>query len=110
MRSRVNTLKMMIAIFLTLTYIGCGGGGGGGDGGGGSGESSGITYSGLTTQAEVDENNSTDLAGGAFAAGQTGAVSTGFAALKENKEQNGLQIDTFRTLKMPSKCCSLQHY
>jgi len=99
MRSKLNTFKMMTAIFLTLTYLGCGGGGGSGDGGG---ESSGITYSGITTQARVEENNATDLASGAFAAGETGSVFTGFAALKENKEQNDLQIDTFRTLKIPS--------
>ncbi len=103
MRSKFFTFKMLITILLTLTYLGCGGGGGGGgDGGGAGGESSEITYSGLTTQAKVDENNATNLAGGAFAAGLTGSVSTGFAALKENKEQNDLQIDTFRTLKFPS--------
>lgn len=101
MNNKFNTLKMLTAIFLTLIYLGCGGGGGG-DGDGGGGDGSGITYSGLTTQAEVEENNAIDLAGGAFAAGQTGSIFTGFAALKENKEQDGLQIDTFRTLKMPT--------
>jgi hypothetical protein len=99
MRIKFSPLKMMTAIFLTLTYIGCGGGGGGGDGGAGS---SGITYTGLTTQAMVDKNIATDLASGAFAAGETASIFTGFAASKENKEHNDLQIDTFRTLKIPS--------
>ena len=88
MRRKFFTFKMLTAIFITFSYLGCGGGGGGGDGGGAGGEGSGINYSGITTQARVEENNAIDLASGAFAAGETGSVFTGFAALKENKEQS----------------------
>lgn len=101
MRSKFKTIRILLAIFLSLTYLGCGGGGGG-DGGGGGGESSGITYSGLTSQANIDENNATDLASSAFAAGQTGSVSSVFATLKEKGEQKDLQIDNFRTYKIPA--------
>jgi hypothetical protein len=48
--------------FMAVLATGCGGGGGGGGGGG----TPGISYSGLTTQASIDENNAEDLSTGAL--------------------------------------------
>lgn len=47
---------------MIIVATGCGGG----DGGGGDGGTSGISYSGLTTQAIIDENNAEDLSAGAL--------------------------------------------
>ena len=48
---RFNKLFLFSVIAFTLASIGCSGGGGGGNSGGGT---SGLTYSGVTTQAQVD--------------------------------------------------------
>ena len=61
---RKLSLCSIIAFTFAITVSGCGGGGGGSSSGGGT---SGLTYSGVTTQAEVDESNAEEIAGGAFA-------------------------------------------
>ena len=74
--------------------MGCGGGGGGSGGGGDQ-------YSGSTAAAEVNENNVTEIAAGAFAAGQTGTVMTGSEASQDAQETAVLGSDHFRTLNVP---------
>ena len=76
----MNTLPYLclvgvIALGL-MTIIGTGGGGGGG------GTPTGISYTGLTTEAMIDETNAEDLAVGAFEGGHTGVVIGGIDAIQ----------------------------
>lgn len=52
-----------------MTIVGTGGGGGGG-----GGASSGITYTGLTTQAAISEGNAKDISTGAYEGGHIGTA------------------------------------
>jgi hypothetical protein len=82
--------------------MGCGGGGGsGGDGGDGGGGGGGIAYTGESAPAEIDENNAINIAAGALAAGLTGTVMTTSEASADDQGVTDLQIDNFRTLKVP---------
>jgi hypothetical protein len=55
-----------LAILLLLFLTSCGGSSGG--------SSSGISYTGLTTQATVDQNNAEELSTGAYSGGSTGSA------------------------------------
>jgi hypothetical protein len=79
--------------------MGCGGGGG--SGGGIEPDPGEGAYTGKTTPAEIDENNATHIAAGAFAAGQAGMVMTSSEASQDDQGPTELQIDNFRTLKVP---------
>jgi len=70
-----------ILIFGLMTIVGSGGGGGGGGGGGPPS----ISYTGLTNQATIDENNAVQLVVGAYTGGVTGAV-VGSGAVAQEKE------------------------
>ena len=95
MRSRFYHPVILIIICLFFALMGCGGGSGSGDGGNGGG------YTGKTAPAEVDENNAVDIAAGAFAAGQPGTVMTGSEASQDYQGATDLQVNNFRTLKVP---------
>lgn len=56
--------SLLLGMLLAISLTGCGGGG---DGDGPAG----ITYTGLTTQATIDENNAEDIATGAYQGGAT---------------------------------------
>jgi len=71
MKTVLKIKHVAFAILLVLSLTACGGGGGGGE------SSSGITYTGLTTEAAIDENNAVVLATGAYQGGQTGAALVG---------------------------------
>lgn len=86
---------LTIAAALLYGIAGCsGGGGGGGDDGG-----DGLTYSGLTTPAELSEQNAEDISGGAFGAGLIGDGMTGFSSLDRNSDEQW--VGNFRTVKVP---------
>jgi hypothetical protein len=97
MREKLYSLIILIVFCLSFAFMGCSGGGGSGDGDG----SSGLSYTGLTTPAEIDENNATDIAAGAFAAGQTGTVMAASEASQDSQGATDLQIDNFRVLNLP---------
>ena len=67
MRSRLLMLIAPTAILVSLIFGGC-------SGSGDSDGPSGIQYTGLTTQATIDENNAERLAFGAYAGGDMGIV------------------------------------
>ncbi len=92
MRSRFYHSVILIAFCLVFAFMGCGGGGGG---------DAGVNYTGETGPAEVDENNATAMAAGAFAAGQTGTIMTSSEASPDYPDPTDLQIENFRTLKVP---------
>lgn len=71
MKTVLKVKHVAFAILLVLSLTACGGGGGGGE------SSSGITYTGLTTEATIDENNAVILSTGAYQGGQTGAALVG---------------------------------
>lgn len=68
---------LVLAILLAVSLPACGGGGGGGDG-----STAGISYTGLTTQATIDENNAEDLVTGAYQGGQVGAAIGSLGAIQ----------------------------
>jgi len=77
--SRLLALLSMTAFFVT----GCGGGGGGG--------TSGITYSGVTTAAEVSQTNAADLADTAiYGATSSDTFVLSQAPISDTGEQNGV--------------------
>jgi hypothetical protein len=61
----VKSLSIFTPLFLSIAviFIACGGGGGGGGGGG-------IAYTGITSQATIDETNAVDLVTGAYYGGE----------------------------------------
>ena len=84
---RYNKLLLFIIIGFAFVFAGCGGGGGGGsdDSGGGA---SGLTYSGVTTPAQVDEFNAVDISRGAFEAGSTELIDDGMMGLSVDQQIN----------------------
>ncbi len=56
---------MAATLFCTLALVACGGSGGGSDSGGGNA----VSYNGLTSQAEIDQNNAQTLSFEAYAGG-----------------------------------------
>lgn len=83
-RLRIRGIGKLFFIFITTSFLlsmyGCGGGGG--DGGGAS---SGITYSGITSQATIDQTNATNIAEGAYEGGQIGGSVGSLGAVQETK-------------------------
>jgi hypothetical protein len=76
-------VRLSILIFSAcLITMGCSSGGGGGS-------SSGLTYSGITTPAEITAENADDMAVGAFEAGSSGTAFTGIAAANDPSQTAG---------------------
>lgn len=70
--------KPLLIILLTAFLVyGCGGGGGGG------GTPAGVSYTGLTSQATINETNAVDLAEGAYTGGEIGGALGNFGAVQE---------------------------
>ena len=92
---RKLALWVTIAAALLYGIAGCSGGGGGG----GNDGDGGISYSGLTNQAELSEQNVEDIAGGAFAAGLVGDGMMGFNSFDQSSHE--YWADKFRTVKVP---------
>jgi hypothetical protein len=92
---RFNKLFFFIAIGLALAFGGCSGGGGGGNSGGGTG---GLTYSGVTTPAQVDESNAAEITGGAFA---TGLIGDGMVGLSVDQPIESYHIRNLRSVNVP---------
>ena len=67
-----------IVAFGLLSSIGCSGGGGGG------GVSSGLNYTGVTSQAIIDENNANEIATGSLVGGEIGSNLSILGAVSEN--------------------------
>ena len=97
---RFNRLLLLIIIGLAFAFAGCSGGGGGGsdDSGGGA---SGLTYSGVTTPAQVDESNAIDISRGAFDAGSTQLIDDGMVGLSVDPQIESYHIRNFRSVKVP---------
>ena len=92
----MNNLRFWIFLIITAltipyTYGGCSGGGGGD-------ESDGITYSGLTSSAQISETNAEDIAAGAFS---TGLIGDSMAGLSLEQASTDYFIREFRTVKVP---------
>ena len=68
----------VVVLAMTVVY-GCSGGGGGGGGG-----STGITYTGITTQAVIDQNNAEEIAIGSYEGGNIGSSLNIVGAISEN--------------------------
>jgi hypothetical protein len=72
----------------------CGGGGGGRDGGG---SAAGISYTGITSQAVIDDSNAADFSTGAYMGGDMGSAIGGIAAIQTEDHK---QISHPRALKL----------
>ena len=94
-RSNKVLLISIIGFTLAFTLIGCSGGGGGGNSGEAAG---GLTYSGVTTPAQVDETNAEEIAGGAFA---TGLIGDGMVGLSLDQPFESYRIRNFRSVNLP---------
>ena len=70
MKTLLKTRTLLLFSLLLALLFGCGGGTGGSTGSTGT---SGITYTGLTTQAVIDASNSQALSSGAYKGGAVGA-------------------------------------
>jgi hypothetical protein len=88
-------LHVTIAVSLLFYIGGCSSGGGGG----GSDGDDGLTYSGLTTPAELSDQNAEDISGGALGAGLIGDGMSGFSSLDRSSDENFVR--EFRTVKVP---------
>ncbi len=84
----------IIAFTFAIAVSGCGGGGGSSSGGG----TSGLTYSGVTTPAEIDESNAEEITGGAFA---TGLIGDGMVGLSVDQPSEIYHIRNFRSVNVP---------
>jgi hypothetical protein len=82
---------LWVIVFGVISIIGSGGGGDGGS------AQSQITYTGLTTQAEITDANAKVLAAGAFEGGRTGSAFSGTGAVETGTDENTI---SFRTLKV----------
>ena len=86
-------ISLMCIITLGLiTNIGCSGGGGDS-----TPASTSIIYTGITTQADVTDNNAQTLSAGALEGGRTGSAFSGTGAVETSKNENPI---SFRTLKV----------
>jgi hypothetical protein len=99
MREKFYHPFVLIVLCLSFTLIGCGGSGGGSSGGGNG--NSGLSYTGETAPAEIDEDNAADIAAGALAAGQAGMGMTVSEASSDARSATDLQVENFRTLNIP---------
>ena len=95
---RFNKLLLFIIIGLALAFAGCSGGGGGGNSGGAA---SGLTYSGVTTPAQVDESNAEEISRGALEAGPTEVIGDGLVGLSVDQQIEPYQMRNFRSVKLP---------
>lgn len=94
---KVSLIKVLV---LSLALFACGGGGGG-DGGGG------IVYTGITSQATIDETNTVDLARGAYYGGNFGITTMALGVIQTEDDR---QINRSRTLIVSqalNKCIDL---
>ena len=83
MKKNQSTIIRLIGLFSIvafglISFTGCSGGGGGGA------VNSGINYTGVTSQAIIDENNANDIATGSLAGGEIGANLSILGAVSEN--------------------------
>ena len=88
----ISRVTMVLALLCCIGGCSSGGGGGGNDG------DDGITYSGLTEQAEINDLNAEDVTGGAFGAGLIGDDMMGFSL---DGSPNETYVEKFRTAKIP---------
>jgi hypothetical protein len=107
----INNLRYIVLFgviaFGLIAIVGSGGGGGGGGGGGDGG--GGITYTGITSQATIDETNAVDLATGAYYGGNFGTT----MALGAIQTEEDRQISRPRTLIVSqalNKCIDLVNF
>jgi hypothetical protein len=99
MKSSLETMGMLSILYMILLSVflcACGGdGGGGGDG------PAGISYTGVTTPAAIDENNAQDLAIGAYQGGSTAGSAGGAAGGLGAVQIDGTEgTSSPRTLKL----------
>jgi len=80
-KEKTLTILRVVSSFLVIgamvIFYGCGGGGGGGG-------TTGITYTGITSQALIDENNANEIASGSLVGGEIGSNLSVFGAVSEN--------------------------
>lgn len=88
---RIVSLLCIITFGLIIS-IGCGGGGGDAP------PPASITYTGITTQAEITDANAEVIAAGAFEGGRSGSALSVFGAVENGTDENSI---SFRTLKIP---------
>ncbi len=88
-------LSSMILVAFAFSLIGCSGGGGGGNS---SGATNGLTYSGVTAPAQLDESNAEEISGGAFA---TGLIGDGMVGLSVDQQIESYHIRNFRSVNIP---------
>jgi hypothetical protein len=96
--SKLNNFQFIsmvcIIAFGMIMIIGCGGGG---DGTAPAPGPTPITYTGLTTLADVTNNNAQALAAGAFNGGRTSSALSGLGAVETATDENTI---SFRTLEV----------
>ena len=97
MKSLLSVKNLIIMVFLVVSLTACGGGGGGG----GGGSSSGISYTGITTLAEINENNAVDLSVNAYEGGQIGStLPSGLGAVQEGNGDVDINVPMFHVVRV----------
>lgn len=76
MKKKLKMTHVVLTILLAVSLMACGGDGGNGE------SPFGISYTGLTTKARIDENNAVELSTGAYQGGQIGAVFGGVGVIQ----------------------------
>lgn len=100
MKRRPSIKGIGILLFLVLlTALPCMYGCGGGGGGGGGAAVSGITYTGITTQASVNMTNGVDIAERAYNGGEIGSDLGGLGAVQELKTGRPRYIEIVKAVK-----------
>lgn len=77
MKRTLGIKHLVMAVLLAVSLTACGGGGGGGGGAPAT-----MAYTGLSSQAAIDENNAQDLTTGAYQGGQIGDLFGGIGAIE----------------------------
>ena len=96
--NKLNNTLLSIVIGLAFAFVACSGGGGGGDSGGAT---SGLSYSGVTTEAQVEESNATEISLGALEAGPTDVIGDGLVGLSVDQQIEPYPMRNFRSVKLP---------
>ena len=94
MRNKFFTLVALTAIATSFIFVGCGGGGGGND-------ESDVTYTGITSQALINENNAQEMSAGAFEAANSGMATIQLPASIQQQPGDYENVPGFQALKLP---------
>lgn len=90
---KIGMLFLIISLSFFMSMYGCGGGGGDG-----ATSSSGVTYTGVTTQATIDSSNAENIATGAYQGGAIGGA-VGLGAVQQEQATQPIYLNLSLTIE-----------